>query len=162
MKNEKKSIFSLGPNGPILQIFLVVQYLVGSLKMPSDGSNNLIFLDRVKEHCAQCCPECPVLVLVPNLSPDLFFLQQWHGARRKGGAGTGSSLKRTTGPTTHFFSTALQMSTFLRCLSSKKRKQTNSKALLIYTAFLLKYFIGVKSTHQIFYAKNGHEKNRKS
>ena len=52
-KNEKKSIFSLGPNGPILQIFLVVQYLVGSLKMPSDGSNNLIFLDRVKEHCEQ-------------------------------------------------------------------------------------------------------------
>ena len=50
-KNEKKSIFSLGPNGPILQIFLVVQYLVGSLKMPSDGSNNLIFLDQVKKHC---------------------------------------------------------------------------------------------------------------
>ena len=48
---RKKSIFSLGPNGPILQIFLVVQYLVRSLKMPSDGSNNLIFLDRVKEHC---------------------------------------------------------------------------------------------------------------
>ena len=50
-KNEKKSIFSLGPNGPILQIFLVVQYLVGSLKIPSDGSNNLIFLDRVKKSC---------------------------------------------------------------------------------------------------------------
>ena len=50
-KNEKKSIFSLGPNGPILQIFLVVQYLVGSLKIPSDGSNNLIFLDQVKKHC---------------------------------------------------------------------------------------------------------------
>ena len=52
-KNEKKSIFSLGPNGPILQIFLVGQYLVGSLKMPSDGSNNLIFLDRIKEHCEE-------------------------------------------------------------------------------------------------------------
>ena len=51
-KNEKKSIFSLGPNGPILQFFLVVQYLVGSLKIPSDGSNNLIFLDQVKKHCA--------------------------------------------------------------------------------------------------------------
>ena len=50
-KNEKKSIFSLGPNGPILQIFLVVQYLVGSLKIPSDGSNNLIFLDQAKRHC---------------------------------------------------------------------------------------------------------------
>ena len=50
-KNEKKSIFSLGPNGPILQNFLVVQYLVGSLKIPSDGSNNLIFLDQVKRHC---------------------------------------------------------------------------------------------------------------
>ena len=50
-KNEKKSIFSLGPNGPILQIFLVVQYLVGSLKIPLDGSNNLIFLDQVKGHC---------------------------------------------------------------------------------------------------------------
>ena len=50
-KNEKKSIFSLGPNGPILQIFLVVQYLVGSLKISSDGSNNLIFLDQVKRHC---------------------------------------------------------------------------------------------------------------
>ena len=51
-KNEKKLIFSLGPNGPILQIFLVVQYSVGSLKIPSDGSNNLIFLDQVKRHCA--------------------------------------------------------------------------------------------------------------
>ena len=67
----------------------------------------------------------------PKLDPDLFFLQDWHGPRRKGGAGTGSSLKRTTWPTTHFFSTALQMSTSLRSLSSKKRKQTNSKALLI-------------------------------
>ena len=50
-KNEKKSIFSVGLNGPILQNFLVVQYLVGSLKIPSDGSNNLIFLDQVKKHC---------------------------------------------------------------------------------------------------------------
>ena len=49
--NEKKSIFSLGPYGLILQIFLVVQYLVGSLKIPSNGSNNLIFLDQVKRHC---------------------------------------------------------------------------------------------------------------
>ena len=48
---EKKSIFSLGPNGPILQIFMVDQYLVWSLKMRSDGSNNLIFLDQVKKHC---------------------------------------------------------------------------------------------------------------
>ena len=48
-KNEKKSIFSLGPNGPILQIFLVVQYSVGSLRLPSDGS--IIFLDQVKKHC---------------------------------------------------------------------------------------------------------------
>ena len=31
---------------------MVVQHLVGSLKMPSDGSNNLIFLDQVKRHCA--------------------------------------------------------------------------------------------------------------
>ena len=52
-KNEKKSIFSFGPNGPILQNFLVVQYLVGSLKIPSDGSNNLIFLDQVKRHCVK-------------------------------------------------------------------------------------------------------------
>ena len=37
--------YSLGPNGPILQIFLVVQYSLGSLKIPLDGSNNLIFLD---------------------------------------------------------------------------------------------------------------------
>ena len=50
-KNEKKSIFSLGPNSPILQIFLVVQYSVGSLKIPSDGSNNSIFRDQVKKHC---------------------------------------------------------------------------------------------------------------
>ena len=50
-KKGKKAIFSLGPNGPILQIFLVVQYLVGSLKIPLDGSNNLIFLDQVKKHC---------------------------------------------------------------------------------------------------------------
>ena len=49
--NEKKSIFSLGPYGLILQIFLVVQYLVGYLKISSDGSNNLIFLDQVKRHC---------------------------------------------------------------------------------------------------------------
>ena len=53
-KNEKKSIFSLGPNGPILQIFLVVQYLVGSLKIPSDGSKNLISLDQVKKSCDIC------------------------------------------------------------------------------------------------------------
>ena len=25
--------------------------MVGSLKIPSDGSNNLIFLDQVKRHC---------------------------------------------------------------------------------------------------------------
>ena len=50
-KNEKKLIFSLGPDGPILQFFLVVQYSVGSLKIPSDGSNNLIFLDQVKKSC---------------------------------------------------------------------------------------------------------------
>ena len=49
MRKNEKSILSLGPNGPILQNFLV-----GSLKMPSDGSNNLIFLDQVKRHCVVC------------------------------------------------------------------------------------------------------------
>ena len=32
-------------------LVLVVQYLVGSLKIPLNGSNNLIFLDQVKRHC---------------------------------------------------------------------------------------------------------------
>ena len=45
---QKKSIFSLSPNGLILPIFLVVQYLVGSLKIPADGSNNLIFLTGLR------------------------------------------------------------------------------------------------------------------
>ena len=46
-----KNYFSLGPNGRILKIFLVVQFLGYYLKIFLDCSNNLFLLDQVKRRC---------------------------------------------------------------------------------------------------------------
>ena len=43
--------------------------MVGSLKIPSDGSNNLIFLDRVKKSCEQQVGWEMPLTWVSNLNP---------------------------------------------------------------------------------------------